>query len=51
VSAKTGDGVENGFITVVQSAAKRVRADEPVIPDTLNLGSVKPASKEGGCPC
>jgi hypothetical protein len=51
VSAKSGEGVDNGFITVVKSAAKRVRADEPVIPDTLNLGAVKPAEKSGGCPC
>ena len=50
MSAKTGDNVEKGFLAVVMAAAKRVKEDEPHIPDTLKLDTVK-STKEAGCAC
>ena len=37
VSAKSGEGVEAGFLAVVTAAAKRVKEEEPIIPDTLKV--------------
>ena len=49
VSAKTGQNVDEAFLTVVKAAAKRTRDEEPIIPDSLKLSDVKPAAKKGCC--
>jgi len=51
VSAKSGDDVEAGFVAVVTNAAKRVREEEPIIPDTLKLSMADTGRKEAGCAC
>jgi len=50
VSARTGDSVDSSFLAVVKAAAQRGKEDEPMIPDTLKLDSVKPKA-EAGCAC
>ena len=50
VSAKSGQNVEEAFLAVVKAAASRVKEEEPLVPDTLKLSDVKPASKSG-CAC
>ena len=49
VSAKSGEGVEDAFLTVVKAAAKRVRQDAPVIPDKLVLDKPAAPEKKGCC--
>lgn len=49
VSAKTGSNVDEGFLTVVKAAAKRVKPEEPILPDTLKLNLTP--TKETGCSC
>lgn len=50
VSAKSGDNVEQAFLTVVKAAAKRVKDEEPAIPETIKLDTSRPTEK-GGCAC
>ena len=50
VSAKTGQNVDDAFLALVTAAARRVREEEPLVPDTLKLSDVKPPSKNG-CAC
>ena len=49
VSAKSGEGVEDAFLTVVKAAAKRVRQDAPVIPDNIVLDKPAAPEKKGCC--
>ena len=51
VSAKSGDNVEQAFLTVVKAAAKRVKDDEPAIPETIKLDTSRSTEKAGGCAC
>ena len=51
MSAKTGDSVETAFLTVVKAAARRVKEDEPVIPDTLKLDAAPKDKAANGCAC
>ena len=50
LSAKSGDNVEQAFLTVVKAAAKRVKDEEPAIPETIKLDTSRPTEK-GGCAC
>ena len=49
VSAKDGTNVETGFLTVVTAAAKRIKHEDPILPDTVRLELSK--KKEDGCAC
>ena len=51
VSAKSGEGVEDAFLTVVKAAAKRVKQDAPVIPDNIVLSSPSSQGEKSGCAC
>ena len=51
VSAKSGEGVEDAFLTVVKAAAKRVKQDAPVIPDNIVLSSPVSQGEKSGCAC
>lgn len=48
-SAKTGDNVEAAFLTVVKAAAKSVKIEEPLLPDTIKIDAKPPAAS--GCAC
>ena len=37
VSAKEGTNVEAGFLSVVTAAAKRIKHEDPILPDTVKL--------------
>jgi Ras-related protein Rab-7A len=49
VSAKDGTNVETGFLTVVTAAAKRIKHEDPILPDTVRLELTK--KKDDGCAC
>lgn len=49
VSAKTGAGVDDGFLTVVKAAARRVKRDEPMLPPTLQLDIKAPPPSSCAC--
>jgi hypothetical protein len=49
VSARSGEGVEEAFLTVVKAAAKRVKQDAPVIPDSIALDKAGSSETKKGC--
>ncbi len=51
MSAKTGDNVEAAFLTVVKAAAKRVKEEAPIIPDTFKIDAAHKTAPSGGCAC
>jgi len=49
VSAKDGTNVEQGFLTVVTAAAKRIKHEEPILPETVRLDMTR--KEKEGCAC
>jgi hypothetical protein len=50
VSAKEGTNVETGFLSVVTAAAKRIKHEDPILPDTVKLELTR-KDKSDGCAC
>ena len=49
MSAKDGTNVEQGFLTVVTAAAKRIKHEEPILPETVRLDMTR--KEKEGCAC
>ena len=51
VSAKTGQNVDEAFLTVVKAAAKRTKEEPALLVETLKLSEVKPVATAKTCAC